>query len=301
MTDEGEATSADAGGEDGGGRPAGSGPAKGGPGPRAGRPGGHRSAVVRLAAGTVLALAATAGLLAVTLPLSASGQGRDGDDGDRGQRTVAAGAGAPAKVADAPPVTGRGTGRDPLSDTERSRAERIALSGTGAAALRADGEDVTGRTSGPQHISTELPEGSGAKRRAEVLFYDYAREALVRKTVDLGAGKVTETSVSHGTQPPPAWAEAHEAAGLLLKDPLGSGLCADYRRATGKPLTSADQLGTQGLGYVPRERRGDALDACGKQRCVRLFTRVAGGGPWIDTKQFVINLSDRSVHRLVAR
>ncbi|GHJ23737.1 hypothetical protein TPA0909_53510 [Streptomyces albus] len=163
MTDEGEATSADAGGEDGGGRPAGSGPAKGGPGPRAGRPGGHRSAVVRLAAGTVLALAATAGLLAVTLPLSASGQGRDGDDGDRGQRTVAAGAGAPAKVADAPPVTGRGTGRDPLSDTERSRAraDRAVRDGRRRAARGRGGRD------GPQERAAAHIDRTARGQRCE--------------------------------------------------------------------------------------------------------------------------------------
>ncbi|NSC21298.1 Tat pathway signal sequence domain protein [Streptomyces albus subsp. chlorinus] len=258
--------------------------------------------MVRLAGGTVLALAATAGLLSVTLPLSASGDTRERDTS-----TVEDGArreGPPAKVEDAPPVTGRGIGRDPLSDSERGRAVRIALSGEGGGtSLRTAREDVTGKKGTPQLLATDLSEDAeaGRPRRAEVSFYDYADDALIHRTVDLDVGKVTGTDTSRGSQPPPAWAEAHEAAELLLKDPLGAGLRADYRRAAGKKLTRAGQLGTQGLTYVPHTERGDALDACGKQRCVRLFTRVAGGGPWIDTQRFVINLSDRTVHRLGPR
>ncbi|WP_326808725.1 hypothetical protein OHB04_30570 [Streptomyces sp. NBC_01775] len=259
--------------------------------------------VRRMVWGGALALVATAGMLAVTLPMNASGDSDEARTAGRGSALPGSvqGEGPPAKVQDAPAASGSGRGRQPLTGDERTRAWKIALSG--GQGLRGAGEDVTGKAGAPQHVATDLAEdeGSGGARTAEVYFYDYADDALIHKSVDLTASKVAHSEKSHGAQPPPAWAEAHEAAELLVKDPLGAGLRADYRGETGKDLKSADQLGTQGLGYVPREARGDALAKCGKQRCVRLFTRVAGGGPWIDTQRFVINLSDRTVHRLTAR
>ncbi|WP_405803261.1 hypothetical protein [Streptomyces sp. NBC_01187] len=259
--------------------------------------------VRRMVWGGALALVATAGMLAVTLPMNASGDSDEARTASRGSALPGSvqGEGPPAKVQDAPAASGSGRGRQPLTGDERTRARKIALSG--GQGLRGAGEDVTGKAGAPQHVATDLAEdeGSGGARTAEVYFYDYADDALIHKSVDLTASKVAHSEKSHGAQPPPAWAEAHEAAELLVKDPLGAGLRADYRGETGKDLKSADQLGTQGLGYVPREARGDALAKCGKQRCVRLFTRVAGGGPWIDTQRFVINLSDRTVHRLTAR
>lgn len=258
----------------------------------------HRSAVRRMAWGTALAVAATAAMIAVTVPLGASGQ--DGDDGARsaGSSSSADGAGSedpPGRIEEAPDPGPRGTGRDALTPAERARAEKIALSAD--TSLRRTSEDVRGKAGAPQHLSTELTEES-SKRTAEVYFYDYADDSLVHKTVDLAADRSVGSQVSRGSQPPPAWAESREAASLLLKDPLGAGLRADFARATGKKLTDARQLGVQGLGYRPDGAAGDGTGKCGEQRCVRLFTRVAGGGRWIDTQKFVINLSDRSVHRL---
>jgi hypothetical protein len=137
-----------------------------------------------------------------------------------------------------------------------------------------------------------------APRRAEVSFYDYGTDSLVTKTVNLDTGKVEATGTQHGIQPPLSSAEQTEAARLLIADPLGAGLKADYKDATGKELTSPDQLQLASMVYraVPGAEPA-VLDKCGEHRCVRLLPK-AKNGPWIDARSLVIDLSTRKVARL---
>ncbi|MFE7993205.1 Tat pathway signal sequence domain protein, partial [Streptomyces shenzhenensis] len=126
---------------------------------------------------------------------------------------------------------------------------------------------------------------------ADVTFYDYRDDTLVTRTVDLGAGKVVRTGVQHGVQPPLSRAENAEAARLLIADALGAGLRADYRDATGRDLTSPDQLLLNGAVYrAAPGAQPAALDRCGEHRCVRLFPKVVNG-PWIDARYLVVDLS----------
>ncbi|KUJ71043.1 Tat pathway signal sequence domain protein [Streptomyces albus subsp. albus] len=252
----------------------------------------------KVVAGVGVGVTAAAALVAVLVPGEASGS-----DQNPGARSAAdePEKGRPGVVEEAPPQREKGTGRDPLTDDELQRAERIAL-GRG---LRAGTQDVRGRP-GPQRIATDLAEltpdqvGQAAPaRRAEVSFYDYRTDAYITKTVDLATGAVRHTDTQHGVQPPPAGEEVREAARLLIADPLGSGLKKDFADATGKPLTSPDQLTVTGFVYrVDADNPGPgALADCGRHRCVRLFTRVVNG-PWIDVRKLVIDLSDRKVARL---
>ena len=85
---------------------------------------------------------------------------------------------------------------------------------------------------------------------------------------------------------------------LLIADPLGAGLKADYKDATGKDLTSPGQLMLTGIVYraVPGAQPA-VLDQCGRHRCVRLLPKIPNGS-WIDSRSFVIDLSARKVGRL---
>jgi hypothetical protein len=116
--------------------------------------------------------------------------------------------------------------------------------------------------------------------------------------VNLDTGKIDGTSTQHGVQPPLSIAEQTEAARLLIADPLGAGLKADYQDATGEALTSPDQLTLTSMVFraVPGIRPA-ALARCGEHRCTRLFPKVENGA-WIDTRDFVIDLSARKVVRL---
>ncbi|MFI1565256.1 Tat pathway signal sequence domain protein [Streptomyces sp. NPDC020490] len=268
----------------------------------------------KVVAGAAVAVAGTAAMVAVTLPGTAGAdEGGGTGSGSRPARQAGqqagqqAGDGAvrPGVVEQAPAEGDRGRGGDPLTDDEVARAERLAA---GRQPLRG-AENVEGER-GAQRLTVDLadPEnaddvddGAAAPRRADVTFYDYKNDTLVTRTVDLDTGKVVRTGVQHGVQPPLSRAENAEAARLLIADPLGAGLRADYKDATGKELTSPDQLLFNGAVYraVPGAQPA-VLDRCGEHRCVRLFPKVKNG-PWIDARSIVIDLSARKVAELDRR
>ncbi len=264
----------------------------------------------KVVAGTAIAVASTAAMVAITLPGSAgadeTGGGRAGSQStqqagqgrDEGQEQGAAV--APGVVEQAPAEGEKGKGSDPLTGDEIERVEQIAVSRQ----MFNASEDVGGER-GPQRLTVDLAEpeadetdATNAPRRADVTFYDYRDDTLVTRTVDLDAGRVVRTTEQQGVQPPPSRAESIEAANLLIGDPLGAGLKADYQDATGKELTSPDQLKLSGGVYrATPGAQPAALDTCGEHRCVRLFLKVRNG-PWIDTRSLVIDLSARKVAEL---
>lgn len=236
--------------------------------------------------GAGIAVAGTAAMAAVALPDGAQGA-------DRARNTAAA-----APVTQRPAPTGvTKEGRGPLTKAE--------VDGARALALRADpmpeARDVQGRP-GPEQLDADLAEsavaGGDQARLVEVLFYDYATNKLVKRTVNLGSGTVVRTDSASGMQPSPSRAEAAHAADLLIKSPLGAGLRADFQAAAGGArLTGAAQLTLRGIAYNAEQGGPPSLSACGAHRCVRLFTQVKGG-PWIDTTDLVIDLSAGTVSRI---
>ncbi|MFD7402197.1 Tat pathway signal sequence domain protein [Streptomyces sp. NPDC059866] len=262
----------------------------------------------KVVAGAAIAVAGTAVMVGVTLPGTAGADDTSGGTaggqsaqqeaqgpGEQGQAAV-----PPGVVEEAPVEGEKGTGRDPLTDDEIEQVERIALSRQ----LRTSGEDVDGGR-GPQRLGVDLadPEAGelddpDAPRRAEATFYDYRHDTLVTRTVNLETGKVERTGTQQGVQPPLTRAEATEAARLLIADPLGAGLKADYKDATGRELTSPDQLLLNSMVYrASPGAQPAALDQCGEHRCVRLFPKVKNGS-WIDARSLVIDLSARKVAEL---
>nr|WP_307818917.1 Tat pathway signal sequence domain protein [Streptomyces sabulosicollis] len=257
----------------------------------------------KVVAGAAVAITATAVMVGVTLPGSASGE--EGSGGGPQSSSAEQGQAArqlPGVVEEAPEQGRTGSGRDPLTDDEMKRAQTLAAGRD----FRMSSEDVKG-AKGPERLSTDLAElspdevgAADAPRRAEVTYYDYKDDTYVTKTVDLGSGKVTGTDTQRGVQPPPNRDEVMEAARLLMADKLGEGLKKDFKDATGKPLTRPDQLTVTGFVYRAGEgsNPGPAtVEDCGEHRCVRLFTRVVNG-PWIDTRQMVIDLSAHKVAKL---
>ncbi|MFG2121253.1 Tat pathway signal sequence domain protein [Streptomyces sp. NPDC048710] len=260
----------------------------------------------KVVAGAALAVAGTAVMVGITLPGTA-GADESGGSGNGTQAAQQAGQGPdavqPGVVEQAPAEGKKGTGRDPLTDDEINRVAKLAMNQQ----LLNTGENVDGGR-GPQRLSVDLadPEANelddpNAPRRADVTFYDYKTDTLVTKTVDLDTGKVEQTGTQHGVQPPLSRAENAEAAKLLIADPLGAGLKADYKDATGHELTSPDQLLLNGAVYRATPGGQPAvLDKCGEHRCVRLFPKVKNG-PWIDARWLVVDLSARKVAKLGRR
>ncbi|MFJ6738349.1 Tat pathway signal sequence domain protein [Streptomyces sp. NPDC091279] len=256
----------------------------------------------KVVAGAATAVAATAVMVAVTLPGTAGADDTAARTGNGAQDAGWAGQGhndvVPQTVVEQAPVEGaQGTGRDPLTDDELKRVEKIAAQGKQLNSA----QNVAGQR-GPQRLTVDLADpvegraaGPDAPRRADVAFYDYRDDALVTRTVNLSTGKVEATTRQHGVQPPLARAEFDEATALLIADPLGAGLKEDFKDATGAALTSPDQLLINGAVYrATPGAQPAALDACGAHRCVRLFPKVKNG-PWIDARHLVIDLSARTV------
>ncbi|MFJ3901439.1 Tat pathway signal sequence domain protein [Streptomyces sp. NPDC090025] len=271
----------------------------------------------KVVAGAAMAVTGTAVAVAVTLPGSAGA--------DEAPRTAASGAGSagtgtaatggqggpgaegqapgPAALASAPPEGAKGIGTDPLTDDELRRAETLAFTPPAAAAQRDAQRDAEGGR-GPQHLGTELAdprpgEETGGPRRAVVRFYDYRRDELLTRTVNLDTGKVEQSGAQRGVQPSAHPEELKAALKLILADPLGKDVKADYKDATGRDLTGPEQLWFNGDLYrTYREQRVPAaLAKCGEHRCVRLVTKVLNG-PWIDTRGLIVDLSARTVTRV---
>ena len=267
--------------------------------------------------GWAVALAvAVPGLIAVSVPVVATGQAPDttgsgaaaepvvADDGSEapppGGTDVAPTAGAGDLAAVAPqhedvaaPATG--TGRDPLTPDEAALAEAVAL----------DHEAVEGMTDvngddGPELLSIELaaddPAGDPDARLADVYAYDYSTDVLVKQVVDLTAGEVVRSATAPGMQPPPSEAEVAAAFALLLADPAGAGLAAQFRVITGEELTAPEQVTGTGASFVAPEGATQA-SACGRHRCLTLFAQIPDG-PYVDLSALVVDLSDQTVIRL---
>lgn len=267
-----------------------------GEGPRSGKQDGARARTLRrMLWGAGTAVAATAALIAVTVPGGASAQA---DKAATTATTAASGSTGTGPVTENAAPQGPQTGIGPLTEGEVDRARSIALqAGTPRSFRTAAG------TQGAEYLDTDLVDDpdatAGTPRRVEVLFYDYGHDQLVKKTVNLGTGTVERTDTATGVQPPPSGDETRQAAALLIEDPLGEGLRTDFAAATkGQTLTSPDQLRLRGLSFNTGEQSAPAgLDKCGANRCVRLFTQVKNG-PWIDTTDYVIDLSDHTVGRI---
>ncbi|MEU4692299.1 hypothetical protein [Actinoplanes sp. NPDC023714] len=188
------------------------------------------------------------------------------------------------------PEAATGRGDDALTSTEVAKARAIALTPE----LAANAQDVTGKA-GPEYLSAEV-DAEAAGREAELYFYDYKSEKLVKQVVDLTAGKLVRSFSAAGMQPPASEQETRTALELLLADPAGSRIGEAYRAATGKQLT-----GTEGL--VPTAHSYTAKPAdegnrqCGKSRCVQLIVST-DDGQFLSVGEFIIDLSGRTVARL---
>ncbi|MEV6331030.1 Tat pathway signal sequence domain protein [Streptomyces sp. NPDC051909] len=263
----------------------------------------------KVVAGAAMAVTGTAVAVAVTLPGSAGAAGAAGPPSGSGTAAATGtGPGAatsdgpapgPAALAAAPPEGAKGVGTDPLTDDELKRAEALALTPPAATAQR----DAEGGR-GPQRLGTELAdprpgEETGGPRRAVVRLYDYGRDELVTRTVNLDTGKVEASGAQRGVQPSAHPEELRAALRLILDSPLGKGVKEDYKDATGKELTAPDQLWFNGDVYRTYREKDvpPQLAKCGEHRCVRLVTKVLNGA-WIDTRGLIVDLSARTVTRV---
>ncbi|MFG1610649.1 hypothetical protein [Actinoplanes sp. NPDC049265] len=187
------------------------------------------------------------------------------------------------------PARAAGIGSDALTGDEVTRARTIALT----AELKAGATDVTGK-GGPEYLTAQIAEDGD--RRADVYFYDYRNDKLVKQVVDLKAGTVTGSFASAGMQMPASKQELSTAFDMLLADPLAAEFKAAYRKATGKDFASKNTVAV--TAHVYKARHADSGTAqCGKHRCLQLVVE-SSDNVFIDINQIIVDLSGRKVVRL---
>jgi hypothetical protein len=196
------------------------------------------------------------------------------------------------RVSDPSPVAepAAGTGSDALTAGELAKARTAALTRQLGAA-----KDVTG-AAGPEYLSAELSADSSV-RRAELYFYDYGTDKLVKQVVDLGTGKLTGSYTATGMQQPAADREVATALDLVLAGPYAKDLRDRYAQATGRTWTGKQDVVVTAHVHQARPADPAAVRRCGAHRCLRLVVQAADG-PFIDLDDIIIDLSGRTVARL---
>jgi hypothetical protein len=176
------------------------------------------------------------------------------------------------------PEAAVGRGSDGLTSGEVETARAAALTPQ----LAANAQDVTGKA-GPEYLSAEVDTEAGG-RQAELYFYDYQTEKLVKQVVDLKTGKLAKSFSATGMQPPASAQETRTALELLVADPLG------------KSLAGIDGLKPTAHIYTAKPADKGASQ-CGKNRCVQLIVQTEDG-TFLSVSEFVVDLSGRTVARL---
>ena len=165
---------------------------------------------------------------------------------------------------------------------------------TGAAVVVLIAVCVTG-AAGPEYLSAEIATDGGG-RRAEVYYYDYRADRLVKQVVDLSTGRVTGSYSATGMQPPAARREIDAALNLLLAGPFGADLRQGFAAATGRAYLGPDDIVASA--YIHEARPADTLAReCGAHRCLQLVVQAVDG-PFVDLDDLIIDLSGRAVVRL---
>ncbi|GAA2513161.1 hypothetical protein [Winogradskya humida] len=187
------------------------------------------------------------------------------------------------------PEPAAGAGSDALTSTEVDKARAAAVTPQLASGAR----DAAGKA-GPEYLMADLDEDTG--RQAELYYYDYKTDKLIKQVVDLETGKLARSFSAAGMQPPASKQEASVAFDLLLADPLGAEFKAAYRKAAGKELAGKEGLTVTAHIYTARPADKGARQ-CGAKRCVQLIVETADGR-FISVNDLIIDLSGRTVARL---
>ena len=188
-------------------------------------------------------------------------------------------------------------GTDPLSAAELALAQDAAANSILVQQAQASQQRVkfmsAERHDAPKH---EQP----SQRRADVVFYNYATDQVIRQVVNLQTHVIEATRIlpGEGHQPPVIHSEAEAAVQLILAHPtLSQELQQAFLQATGQFLLRASQLQVQGILFVPENLSGTPLSkmtsVCRQHRCIQLFLRADGMATqaMLDVSNVVADLS----------
>ena len=173
---------------------------------------------------------------------------------------------------------------DPLNTTEFNRALNLAIPTT--AVVRTTSQSGSSAVAAVPATETLLVErhinqkGQNG-RLADVYSYDYAKNETVFSVVDLTTNKVLSTERKQKLQLPLTANELQRSTDLIFADAEERRLLnTEYKRITGKELTSVSQLNVKAFVFDAEslpERLNPASKQCGLHRCaqVLLYTHAS--------------------------
>lgn len=183
---------------------------------------------------------------------------------------------------------------EPLSAGERGYAFHLARE-----AMPAPARDILDEPGG-EPISADLPPLSErtADRRVVVALYDYATDELHQLLLDLTHDTVIDRRITRELQLPPTETEAATALELAMGAKPAPAFLTQYRQVNGTPLINPGQVSAVGGVWRPEAERPTAAETqvCGPHRCVQLLIALPTG-EYLDTQDFVVDLSTRTVLR----
>ncbi|WP_244931808.1 hypothetical protein [Nocardioides sp. W7] len=184
---------------------------------------------------------------------------------------------------------------EPLSSAERGYAYHLAR-----AAVPETTRDVRGE-SGGELISADLPPLSErtSDRRVAVTLYDYASDELHQLLIDLTHDAVVRRQATQGLQLPPTQAETATALELAITARPTPAFVSQYRQLNGVPILNPGQVSAVAGVWRPVDEGppAPATQVCGLHRCVQLLVALPTG-EYLDTQDFVVDLSTRTVLRI---
>lgn len=184
-----------------------------------------------------------------------------------------------------------GQDRATLSAEETGYAIHVASTDS---SIPADATDVRGK-SGPEFLYADLPDvGEDHDGRVAVVsLYDYTHDVAYDQVVDLGAGKVIDSTKSDVAQPPTSATEADLAMKLAIESEADLFFTSEFEENMGVPLIETDQVDYVAGAWVYDKTTSKGQE-CGKDRCAQLMVSTASGA-YLNTFDFVVNLSTQKI------
>jgi hypothetical protein len=198
---------------------------------------------------------------------------------------------------------------NPIDKSEKTRSQNIA---EGSEQLFRAKRNASGRRKprGLERLENVQPlyvehhdEGKNAdtkSRKADVVYYDYAKNQSVEVVVDLNTNTPLETVVKPkgvSNQPYFTRPEITAAMQLIFNHPqMGPILRKAYQDVTGNTLTDVSVLEAQGGVYFPdhQSNLSRLAAACETERCMQLFIPI-DDTHFLDATNVVVNLSSGEV------
>ena len=186
-----------------------------------------------------------------------------------------------------------GADRATLSAEETGYAIHVASTD---ASIPADATDVRGKA-GPEFLYADLPDlgDDYTGRKAVVALYDYTHDVAYDQVVDLGAGKVVDSTKSAKAQPPTSATEADLAMRIAVESDEKLAFKAEFEENMGVPLIDPDQVDYVAGSWVFNKTTAKGKE-CGEDRCAQLMVSTASG-VYLNTFDFIVNLSTQKIVR----